>query len=415
MSKPITVLYLSYTGLTDPLGQSQVLAYLEKLSLQKNYRFIVISFEKEQAYKSAFDVVQKICHGAGITWYPLKYTKKPPVVSTFRDVNSMKRKARQVIKQNNIGLVHCRSYIASLVGLYIRRRYKIPFIFDMRSFWADERVEGGIWKLSNPLYLFIFRYFKKKEKQFLKEADHVVSLTENGKREMLGWNLGLKPEDISVIPCCADFSFFDPGSVQNEELEAARKNLNVPGDAKIFTYLGTLGTWYMLDEMMDFAKLYMQKKPGYYFLIITGEPEAFAMQAATRAGINTDYIRVIKLPRKQVPVYLSLSTFSIFFIKPVYSKKSSSPVKQGELMAMGIPVVCNDGIGDSTSIVLESHSGIVLNEFNPDSYEQAIETFDDMVFDRQQIRASAQKYFLLSHGVESYASIYMKFISGNHT
>ena len=44
------VLYLSYTGMTDPLGQSQVLAYLKKLSQTGHYQFTVISFEKQEAF-----------------------------------------------------------------------------------------------------------------------------------------------------------------------------------------------------------------------------------------------------------------------------------------------------------------------------------------------------------------------------
>ena len=43
----IKVLYISYDGMTDPLGQSQVLPYLEGLA-KKNYAITLISFEKEE-------------------------------------------------------------------------------------------------------------------------------------------------------------------------------------------------------------------------------------------------------------------------------------------------------------------------------------------------------------------------------
>ena len=39
------VLYLSYDGMTDPLGQSQVLPYIIGLS-KKGYKFHLVSFEK---------------------------------------------------------------------------------------------------------------------------------------------------------------------------------------------------------------------------------------------------------------------------------------------------------------------------------------------------------------------------------
>ena len=40
------ILYLSYDGMTDPLGQSQVLPYLAGLS-KKGFRFHLISFENK--------------------------------------------------------------------------------------------------------------------------------------------------------------------------------------------------------------------------------------------------------------------------------------------------------------------------------------------------------------------------------
>jgi hypothetical protein len=48
---------------------------------------------------------------------------------------------------------------------------------------------------------------------------------------------------------------------------------------------------------------------------------------------------------------ISLFDTSIFFIRPTYSKKASSPTKQGEIMAMGIPLICNYGVGDTDEIV----------------------------------------------------------------
>jgi len=41
-----------------------------------------------------------------------------------------------------------------------------------------------------------------------------------------------------------------------------------------------------------------------------------------------------------------LSNASLFFIKPVWSKKASSPTKLAELMGLGIPVFSNSGVGD---------------------------------------------------------------------
>jgi hypothetical protein len=55
----IPVLYISYDGMTDPLGQSQVIPYLAGLSA-KGYVFTLISCEKEDAYKKNRDKIDKL-------------------------------------------------------------------------------------------------------------------------------------------------------------------------------------------------------------------------------------------------------------------------------------------------------------------------------------------------------------------
>lgn len=404
------VLYLSYTGMTDPLGQSQVLAYLKQLSQTGQYQFTIISFEKQEAYNSLRPVIEQLCKEAGITWHPLSYTAKPPVLSTFRDVSRMKETAMRLAKEHHYAIVHCRSYIASLVGLQLKRKLGIPFLFDMRGFWADERIDGGIWKKSNPVFNFIYRFFKKKEKQFLQKADQVVSLTNNAKTEIESWQLNPAAAPITVIPCCADFESFDPSRVSVTQKESAVKSLGIPQDAVIFSYLGTLGTWYMIDEMMAFAREFQKKNHDAYFLVMTGEPESMVRNAAKKAGYDEQFLRIKKVPRNEVPVYLSISSFSIFFIKPAFSKKASSPVKQGELMAMGVPIICNDKVGDTAAIINECKGGVVLNSFNEEGYSKAMEELKSRHFDRAQIRKNAEKYFLLSNGVNLYADVYKRMI-----
>jgi hypothetical protein len=86
------VLYISYDGMTDPLGQSQVLPYLSGLS-KEGFKFHLISFEKEEKFKIHREHIQAICDRDGIVWHPLKYTKKPPMLSTLYDVTRMRKLA----------------------------------------------------------------------------------------------------------------------------------------------------------------------------------------------------------------------------------------------------------------------------------------------------------------------------------
>ncbi len=399
------VLYLSYTGMTDPLGQSQVLAYLKGLSETGEYQFTIISFEKPEAFKKNRRSIEQFCKEAGILWLPLNYTSKPPVLSTFWDLASMKKLAFQLAKQQTFYLVHCRSYLPSLVGLQLKKKSGIPFLFDMRGFWADERIDGGIWRKSNPLFNQIYLYFKRKEKQFLLQADQVISLTRNARDVIHSWGWSARVP-ITVIPCCVDTELFDPQKIKAGDQERARKEMDIPEGVPVISYIGSLGTWYMLNEMMDFVKVYQQAYKNSIFMVLTGEPEQLIADAALRAGVPMQSIRIKKVPRTEMPLYISLSTTSIFFIKPAFSKKASSPVKQAELMAMGIPVICNDAVGDTAEIVKQYEAGVVVHGFTETDYQKAIQTLASTNFDREKIITGAKSEFLLEKGIALYRSVY---------
>ena len=143
-------LYISYDGMTDPLGQSQVIPYLEGLA-REGFVITLLSFEKKSPFQKHHVEIAEQLENAGIRWEVIKYSKKPPVFSTVFDLLRMKRKAYTLHKKENFRIIHCRSYISAFVGLWMKRKFGTRFIFDMRGFWSDERVEGGIWNLRNPV------------------------------------------------------------------------------------------------------------------------------------------------------------------------------------------------------------------------------------------------------------------------
>ena len=170
------ILYLSYDGLTDPLGQSQILPYLKGLS-QYGYHFTILSFEKKDRYQKEKTIIDQLTKESNIEWVPLSFTSNPPLLSKFYDAVRMKRKAAALQRQKGFHMVHCRSYVAADAGLYLKRKFGIRFFFDMRGFWADEKKDGS-WNVKNPLFNRIYKYYKTKEAEYLKHADYVICLTE---------------------------------------------------------------------------------------------------------------------------------------------------------------------------------------------------------------------------------------------
>lgn len=335
------IAYLTYDGITDPLGQSQILPYILGLE-EKGFEFTVFSFEKPKAFAERKTVIEETILGRKIIWKPLKYHKKPPLFSTLFDIFLLYRSVLKKHKERPYDLLHCRSYITSIVGLRMKRKKGVKFLFDMRGFWADERVEGGLWNLANPLFKFIYTFFKFKEKQFLTQADHVISLTENAKQEILSWQLKSSP--ITVIPTCVDLELFNPKEIKKNDQDKLREQLGIMSDEFVLLYLGSWGTWYLIQEMLFFFTELKKQKTKAKFLIVSGD------KINLNDYPNNKDVIVTSAAHNQVPLYISLAHASIFFIKPTYSKKASSATKMGEIMAMNVPVVTNRGWGDMDAV-----------------------------------------------------------------
>ena len=355
-------------------------------------------------------MIKSICKDSGIKWEYVFYTKNPPIISTLRDVSSLKKKAVALQKELGFKIIHCRSYIAALIGLYMKRKYAIKFLFDMRGFWADERVDGGIWDLNNPAFKLVYNYFKKKEKAYFLSADAAVSLTYNGKSEIISWDFMKNVNyEISVIPCCADLNYFNyKNNTENLDL---KNELGISSDNKVICYLGSIGTWYMIDEMLDYFKIHLDTYPNTTFLWITKDNPSDILKQSKKREIESKIV-IKGSERKELPQLLSICDASIFFIKPLYSKKASSPTKMAELLGMGIPLICNTGVGDTEEIVEKEKVGLVAQDFTESSYRELVESFDDLLsIPKSQLREVAQKYFSLEIGVEQYETIYKKILA----
>jgi glycosyltransferase involved in cell wall biosynthesis len=403
-----TFLFVSIDGMTDPLGQSQVLPYLIGLA-KKGNRIGIISCEKKENWDLQHDTIQCIVSDAGISWDYCFYNTGKPFISQIQNYLALKKIVISKIVNNEThsnSVLHCRSYLAGLIGLFCKNKFKTGFIFDMRGFWADERTEGGIWKKTNPVSFYLYTYFKRKEKKMLSHADAIVTLTHKAKSIILDWDFKIDASKITVISCCADLKHFSNDTIEIKKLELLKNKYPQLKNKFVLSYVGSLGTWYMSDEMLAFFKLLTQNSEAI-FLIITKDDEKLIYEAAHKHNVNLNQLLIISSTRAEMPYYIALSTASLFFIKPTFSKSASSPTKMGELLSMGIPIVTNAGVGDVDSIIKETNCGIIISEFNNENYNNAIaDLLKNCNLYKDNTIQTANTYFSLKEGVEKYATIY---------
>ena len=234
----------------------------------------------------------------------------------------------------------------------------------------------------------------------------MITLTETAKEIIQKWQLTKMPS-ITVIPCCADTNHFKRENVKEDALQNIRLNFGLDSTQIVLGYLGAIGTWYMLDEMLDFFKVLLKTNSSAKFLFVTNEASETILNSAAKRNIPVNTLIITSASRQEVPLFISLMSVSIFFIKPTFSKQASSPTKMAELLSMGIPVIANSGIGDSDRIIEKTDCGIICQEMNEASYASAISTITSLLQKQKtDLRQVALDYFSLKMGAERYSSVY---------
>ena len=106
------VLFISYNGMLDPLGQTQVLPYLRELA-KKGVRFTLLSFERASAFEPAGAAkcaeLKRTLQTQGIDWHWLRYHQRPSLPATVYDVIAGALKAGSLVHRKKIEMVHARA------------------------------------------------------------------------------------------------------------------------------------------------------------------------------------------------------------------------------------------------------------------------------------------------------------------
>jgi hypothetical protein len=75
---------------------------------------------------------------------------------------------------------------------------------------------------------------------------------------------------------------------------------------------------------------------------------------------------------------------------------------------MGIPIICNAGVGDTDKIIQNYQAGIVLNQFDNNEFEKI--SWNEIPFDKTKAQLGASEFYGLENGVANYLKVYQKLL-----
>lgn len=82
-------------------------------------------------------------------------------------------------------------------------------------------------------------------------------------------------------------------------------------------------------------------------------------------------------------------------------------------MSLGVPIICNAGVGDTDFVIKKYHAGEIVDDFNAIAYQKAIENILNTQYDSQEIIRGAEEFYSLKNGAERYWEVYQGLLKTN--
>ena len=370
------ILYLSYTGMTESLGKSQVLSYIKETS--KSNQMYLISVEREQVDEALKNEI----FSSGFQWVYF-YAKKNKILN-FALIIYIYIYSLFLCKKHKVEIVHARSYLMGIVGMLLKKTAKIKYLFDARGFWFDELYENGRVKSSR-----LYGWLKGIESSLYRNADHVITLTHSSLPVIS--NMVGSTDNVTVIPTCVDLDHFDYRKYTSKDRHRTIK----------LAYVGSVAQRYLFDDVARLVKKLSDNINNLEFHIFTKDCE-LAQEICSKYHLEP-IIKTVGF--NDMPEELATIDCSIFFMKRTPGTLAMAPTKFAEFLAMGIPSIVNDKGSDVVNVVEKKSAGVVIRDF---SNATPVVSFLQNSVDKESLRTLASDIYSLSDAVKKTNVIYQE-------
>ena len=374
------ILYISYDSIEDSISKSQVLPLLKELS--KVYEISLISFEKVKLKKKIKYIKN---------WKQIKY--KQNIASKFYSIIQCFFISLNIIKKEEIKLIHCRSYLPALIAYVVKKLMKVKYIFDIRGFWFNEKYDA---KLINK---FFFNMLKIIEKKLYKNSDYVVTLSSKSIRYIYD-KFDVQKSKIKYVSCFTDMKKF------SRSKKNIKKNI-------IFGYFGNVKLSYNFKEVLKFFNTFNKINKNWRLIFANNNLNKkekknifkdFKLKEKV-IFVNTDFEKINNIYKK--------INIGIYFLKKDFSKIASCPTKLGEMLSCGIPVITNKGIGDINFYINKKKAGFLVNKINYNNVNKInteISNIRNYLKLKKNAKLIANRYFEMNKNISIYKKIYNELI-----
>lgn len=269
----------------------------------------------------------------------------------------------RVIEATRPAVVHAASnHVTGLPALVAARRHGIPFVYEIRGFWEVTRSS------SDPAFAktSTFRHIRFFETLVAAEADHVITLTEGMRRDLV--SRGIREDRISLVPNAVDPARF---SKRDRDPDLARR-LGISQEELVIGYVGSFVDYEGLDDLVDAAAALSDA--GLHFrLLFVGDGDALPAikKQVEDSNLANKTVFTGRVPHEEVSRYYSLLDICPFPRKAWEVCDLVSPLKPLEAMAQQKAVVVSSATA-LQELVHHEHTGLVFRAGDTDALCRAL-------------------------------------------
>ena len=279
-------------------------------------------------------------------------------------------------------------------GAYLLSRIaKVPYVTEVNGLlWDEIRTARKSWVSRAPGYLLNLI-----EGEACRRSYHLVAVTP-GIKDALVAELGIRPDNVTVIPNGANTDLFRPGDIMQ-----ARAQLDFAVPEYLVTFAGSLKAWHGIEYLIKSIPYVLSQCPQSRFLIVGDGPMKQELrELARKVGASSEIIFTGSIPYETVPLYVNASDVCVApFIRARNERCGSSSLKIHEYMACGRPVVASRIA--NLELIEQSNAGILVEPENPRELAAAVVNLlkDEKL--RGQMGENGRKYVVEHHSWESVA------------
>ena len=326
-----------------------------------------VTVDIRKTYKKKY-TIEKLYNGKLIIHRFLLYGEgKNPFMRAFRyllscSIHFFKCMWGSESKDCNILFIASTPPILGLVGAFVGKFRRIPFIYNLQDIFPDSLVgtglakKGGLlWKIGRVIEDFTYEH-----------ADKIIVISEDFKKNIMAKGV---PEDKIVVV----YNWVDQNAVVDIPREKNKlfDKYNIDREKFYIEYSGNIGLTQNMDMLLEVMKELKTTHPDIG-LVLVGEG---AYKAQVEEIVKRDDLTNVTMipfqPYEDISHVLSLGDAGLVISKPGVGA-NSVPSKTWSIMSASRPVLANFDENELKDILVGNECGIFTKAGDKDAFKRSI-------------------------------------------